>query len=116
MNVSDLPTRLATKIETDPETGCWLWCAATDGPGYGAVRWAGRVAAAHRVAYHLLVDQTFPVSPGGAHVGLQLDHLCETRRCVNPEHLEPVTHAENRHRFSVRFALRRESKRAEAAA
>lgn len=43
--------------------------------------------AAHRVAYEALVA---PIA-----AGLQLDHLCRVRRCVNPAHVEPVTQAEN---------------------
>lgn len=31
--------------------------------------------------------------------GLELDHLCRVRRCINPAHLEPVTHAENTRRM-----------------
>lgn len=66
-------------------SGCWLWRAHTTRPtnGYGVVRRNGRMQLAHRVAYELLV--------GPIPEGLDLDHRCRTRLCVNPAHLEPVT-------------------------
>lgn len=42
---------------------------------------------AHRFSYEILV--------GPIPEGMELDHLCKNRRCVNPAHLEPVTHHEN---------------------
>ncbi|MFJ7176424.1 HNH endonuclease [Streptomyces massasporeus] len=51
------------------------------------VRWAGRDRPAHRVVYeYFIVD--IPE-------GLDLDHLCRVRRCVNPWHVEPVTRQVN---------------------
>lgn len=66
---------------------CWLWLAGLDGHGYGKFTEGGRQRAAHRLAYEALV--------GPIPAGMQLDHLCRTRRCVNPAHLEPVTNREN---------------------
>ena len=66
---------------------CWRWLAAKSGNGYGAFYFRGRWGLAYRCAYELLV--------GPIPEGLQIDHLCRVRDCVNPTHLEPVTHREN---------------------
>jgi len=79
--------------EHRPDLGpCWIWTAGGD---YGRGRFAvvgrsGRLLLAHRFAYELLI--------GPIPEGLTLDHLCMTPLCVNPEHLEPVTQAENSRR------------------
>lgn len=65
---------------------CWLWIGPVNNQGYGSD--AGRLA--HRVVYRLLVAEI----PAGLH----LDHLCRTRLCVRPDHLEPVTASENKRR------------------
>jgi hypothetical protein len=66
---------------------CWLWEGCKDRLGYGEVCYRGGNRKAHRRSYELLVG---PVPDG-----LELDHLCRNPSCVNPAHLEPVTHAEN---------------------
>lgn len=81
----NLPTRIVDKIDT--EGICWEWTAARDSNDYGRVRWEGSAALAHKVIWELLV--------GPVPEGLELDHLCRNPPCVNPDHLEPVTHAEN---------------------
>jgi hypothetical protein len=67
-----------------------MWPGAKCGPGYGHLSRGGKSAGnvlAHRVVYEALV--------GPIPEGLTLDHLCRVRACVNPDHLEPVTLAEN---------------------
>ena len=84
MTVSE---RFMGHVSTESKAGCWLWTGADDGRGYGQFSYKGRTARAHRVAYELFV--------GPIPSGLVLDHLCLTTRCVNPQHLEPVTQQEN---------------------
>lgn len=71
------------------ENGCWIWQREIDTKGYGMARLRGgkKVKRAHRLVYEQNIG---PIPPG-----LELDHLCRVRSCVNPEHLEPVTHREN---------------------
>ena len=67
---------------------CWMWTGGLDASGYGqftVVR--GEHVRAHRHAYALVVG---PIPEGKV-----LDHLCRTRACVNPAHMEPVTNREN---------------------
>jgi hypothetical protein len=83
-----LPTavRLARYFSA-PESGCWEWTGAITRLGYGNAYVGGRTMLAHRAVYEALV--------GPVPNGLTLDHLCRNRGCVNPAHLEPVTHREN---------------------
>lgn len=101
--------RFRKKYQEDPVTGCWLWTAGSAGEGYGTF-FTGeylpsgnpRMQRAHIWSYEHFV--------GPIPEGLELDHVCHTedpdclggpcahRRCVNPDHLEPVTPLENRRR------------------
>jgi hypothetical protein len=72
---------------TDRSGDCWLWTGFLDRYGYGQISVQNRREKAHRAAYEAFVG---PIPDG-----LVIDHTCRVRRCVNPAHLEPVTHAEN---------------------
>lgn len=83
--------RFFEKFIIDSVTGCWLWTAQIYPTGYAAFYhsqgWTKRAA---RIAYILF--------RGPIPEGLQIDHLCRVRRCVNPWHLEAVTAQENTRR------------------
>lgn len=80
--------RLLSKVLCAPGSHCWEWLAARNEFGYGKVKTGNRrTRLAHRVAFELL--------KGPIPDGLELDHLCRNRGCVNPAHLEPVTHHQN---------------------
>lgn len=76
----------------DPVTGCWVWQHYKDRKGYGVIKRKGKGYRAHRHIYEQ--------HRGKIPEGLQLDHLCRNTSCVNPDHLEPVTNAENTRRSS----------------
>jgi len=67
---------------TDPAS-CWPWKASITAKGYGKFQIGGDTKLAHRVAYEQAI--------GPIPEGLQIDHLCRNRRCINPQHLEAVT-------------------------
>lgn len=66
---------------------CWLWTKSLTAGGYGRFSVSGLGILAHRWAYE---DARGPIP-----AGLELDHLCRIPACVNPDHLEAVTHTEN---------------------
>ena len=82
-----LEDRIWKYVYFEPNTGCWLWGAAVTGAGYGKISVNARLVPAHRAMYEML--------RGKIPDGLELDHKCRVPACVNPDHLEPVTHQEN---------------------
>lgn len=68
------------------DDGCWIFNGSQQKDGYGSCNRNGQTLA-HRAYYSIL--------KGPLIAGMELDHLCKNRNCVNPDHLEQVSHAEN---------------------
>ena len=66
---------------------CWLWIGEITDAGYGMATISGKRFRAHRISYELTKGEIPP--------GLQIDHLCRNRACINPDHLEAVSRREN---------------------
>ena len=83
MTWADVRAVVAARSEVDAASQCWNWTRQLTHCGYG--RLFGQPA--HRLAYMAHVG---PIGKG-----LDIDHLCRNRACVNPSHLEPVTRSVN---------------------
>lgn len=84
----DVRARILARVAMpEGEGGCWLWQRSLHRNGYGYIAINGKQKRAHRIAYQQW--------KGEIAEGLDLDHLCRVRGCVNPAHLEPVTRKEN---------------------
>lgn len=81
MNAAD---RFWAKV--DKSGDCWLWTGNRDRGGYGRFKMAERYVGAHR---HVLILAGVDIG------GMEVDHLCFNRACVNPDHLRVVTHKQN---------------------
>ncbi len=91
---SRITATIIQRVAVCAETGCWVWKGPDSGNGRGGgyprMNLNGQTVAVHRVIY----TQFYGYVPSKK----QIDHTCKNRRCVNPEHLEMVTHKENQRR------------------
>jgi len=81
------------RYRVDAATGCWNWLGYINPDGYGWTKVKGRAMFAHRFHYEEV--------KGPVPEGLELDHLCRNGACVNPDHLEAVSHTENIRRRGI---------------
>ena len=88
-----VPAEVLDRVSID----CWIWTGTILDNGYGQVRLDGRRWLVHRLFYESFI--------GPIPEGMQLDHLCRVRACVNPNHLEPVTGRENLMRGRTKAAM-----------
>ena len=79
--------RLVVNIDKDERTGCWDWQGYTDRKGYGQINVAGKAHWAHRISYAAF--------EGEIPEGMTVNHRCARPGCINPEHLELMSNAEN---------------------
>jgi hypothetical protein len=85
--LTKLQRRIVDNVQVTAE-GCWIWQLSRNAAGYPRIMIQNDLRSfAHRVSYEEFV--------GPIPSGLVLDHLCRNPPCVNPTHLEPVTHPEN---------------------
>lgn len=88
----NLKDRLLSRVSLS-NSGCWEWTGHLTSTGYSQMTVGSRTdktrtnTQAHRVSYAVFVGELVD--------GLQIDHLCRNRKCINPKHLEQVTCAEN---------------------
>lgn len=81
----NLETRFWSKVHKTDQ--CWNWTGTLSVSGYGVLQVGQRQVKAHRLSYEMAVGLIPP--------GLVIDHLCRNKKCVRPDHLEPVENAEN---------------------
>ncbi len=86
--------RLLSKVKVD-SVGCWIWQGAITA-GYGCFWLNGKQTTAHRASLIVLRGRTLPSGRK-----MNVDHVCGKKLCVNPGHLEVVTHKENIRRRGV---------------
>lgn len=79
--------RMNERYVPDPNSGCWLWTSYCSSGGYATIYINNKIYQAHRISYEL--------HKGEIPNGLEIDHLCRVRCCVNPNHLEAVTRSIN---------------------
>jgi hypothetical protein len=95
MNARNTYADFERQFIPEPNSGCWLWLGYIRNHDrskykYGTLRWTNKRVLAHRFAYEWY--------KGPIPAGKDLDHLCRNTLCVNPDHLEVVSHLENMRR------------------
>jgi hypothetical protein len=95
MNHRNIPHTKQSLLERSVATNeCFIWQGAGKGNGYGVAVYKGKQTTVHRVMY-MLVHGAIPD-------GYEVDHTCNNRACINPDHLQSVSHAENMYLATLR--------------
>ncbi|QWY84636.1 HNH endonuclease [Microbacterium phage Footloose] len=97
--------RMERAVSKDTSTGCLVWERARNSRGYGVIFFEGKLHLAHRVSW-LLTRGAWPDAD------LVIDHICEVKACVNPEHLRELTNSANLRRAVPRGDEATERRRA----
>jgi len=79
--------RFWENVSPEPNSGCWLWLGHADAYGYGQFWMSGKIHTAQRASWMLF--------RGPFLSSMQIDHICRTPSCVNPDHLRVITKSEN---------------------
>lgn len=118
---ADLWARMMRKtVEPEASYGCWLWCCGKDRWEYGRLSvwvrgWSRKFEPKTHVLSYLLLhasefiddaDDLYHAYKNITLSGMQLDHLCVNASCINPDHLQLVTIAENMSARSRRYSSR----------
>lgn len=99
----DIYTRISDAVTVD-ETGCHIWTRSTNSRGYGVIWFDGKLRLAHRLVFRLKTGR-WPDS------GKVIDHICNVKRCVNPDHLRELENWQNLRRAVAPASPTRERQR-----
>jgi hypothetical protein len=80
-------------------TPCWQWCAHGSPDGYGQVKIEGKKQTVSRYVWQLVNG---PIPMGSDGKTMEVDHLCRTPSCFNPDHLQLITSTENKQLIKIR--------------
>lgn len=78
----------ARYTKKDQETGCWIWTSYKYPNGYSKFCTNGVYMSGHKASYMFMY--------GDIPKGKEINHKCLRKDCVNPDHLEAVSHSENK--------------------
>lgn len=97
-----LPEYIRSKFSV-LENGCWSWTAGKTSNGYSDLRYGGKHKSGHILVWEILNKKDFPMDLVGDHTCHKPKECsggktCPHRLCVNPDHIEPITHLENNRR------------------